>query len=503
MTAELEYSYLNIDYALQISEELMTRAVRVKQAVKEKVKRVFDNSVVHVKQEQPVVEPEVKVEEPKEEIVGLDSLIDLSDENLAVLNSKITALQGQKGILHKVRRAVLFTSALKDKISKVNSKWFPSVLTEDKSSILPNVEVANRLGGEVVPGTWDDMVVGTEEVQEPEFVQQLSPEVENTTMEFVPEPQTIELDKPVTEVEQTVEESSAEVELNTPEVPVIEPVQEEATIVPTVEPTQEPEVQVEEPVAEVEQTVEEQAPEVEVTVPEITLVPQETMEQGAVEVENSQSESIEDRIARMLDRKNEMVQSYEGEVPKISETPVDETKDKELVSEEPRILTKTDITAKLHRFKSTMQEKDAEIAKLRSKLEASNGALDEAKGKISGYETVLSDLNAKCKYLEQTNEQLSARNAEMESTYGSRIESLEGQVTELRQARAEDAEASRVTLDELKVKHAEEIDELNAKHAEELNAERASKDRQINAIYETITEALDPSYSEEEYKKAA
>ena len=41
MTAELEYSFIDVVSELKIGHELMTRAVRVKQSVKDKLSRIF------------------------------------------------------------------------------------------------------------------------------------------------------------------------------------------------------------------------------------------------------------------------------------------------------------------------------------------------------------------------------------------------------------------------------------------------------------------------------
>ena len=216
--------------------------------------------------------------------------------------------------------------------------------------------------------------------------------------------------------------------------------------------------------------------------------------------------SIEDRIAEMLNRKNDFVRSVsENEEPtKLSEEPTDEEADRRMTDNNPPLANKTDVVARLHRIKNTMQEKDSQIDKLTSKLEASNAALDEAKTKISGYETVLDDLTVKCNNLTMANEQLTSKNAEVEASYSSRIEELESQLNELRQSKADETENSKNMIAELKLKHAQEIEELKSRHAQEIRDVEASKDRQISAIYATISEALgESSYSEDDYLKAA
>ena len=457
MTSELEYSYLNCDFALKVSEDLLTRAVRVKQAVKEKLGRIYSKNLVSEEVAQPSVPvaeaSDQKNEAPQEEAKGLESLIDLSEGNVAQLDSKITALQNQSGISHVVRRAVLFTSALKNKISRVTSKWFENVEKEDRTQILPKVEYTNHLGGEVVPGTWDDKVEEKEEEVTPQFEIpsfSVEPQVElpkeEKTVDLVPEPQAIPMSG-------------------------LEPV------IPTMEPVVEPKVEM--PVAEAVAS----APEVEENVAPAVEMPQP-----------ESSQSIEDKIAAILNRKNE--------VAKVSEEPANEVADREMVSDSPQLANKTDVLARLHRFKNTLQERDAQIEKLSSKLSSANTALEEAKAKISSYETVLDDLTAECNSLTQANEQLTSKNSNIDAGYSTKIASLEDQLSELRQSRTDEAESSKSVIAELKAKHAQEIEELKAKHAQEIHDIEASKNKQINAIYATISEALgEPTYSDDESSK--
>lgn len=475
MTSELEYSYLNSDFALKVSEDLLTRAVRVKQAVKEKLGRIYSKNHISeeaVQQSAPVTEVPVveqKSDETQVEANGLESLIDLSEDNVAELDSKITALQSQNGISHVVRRAVLFTGALKDKISRVTSKWFENIEKEDRTEILPKVEYTNHLGGEVVPGTWDDKVEEKEEAVTPQFEvpsfsveSQAEEPQEEKPADFVSEPQTI----PMTGLDAVTEP-----QIEAPVVPTIEPVSESQAEAPAVEPT--------ESVSKVEETT------------------------PTVETSSTAAQSIEEKIAAILNRKNEVVKTSEpSEVAKVSEESASEEADREMVSSGPQLANKTDVVARLHRIRNTLQDKDAQIEKLSSKLSDTTTALDEARAKISGYETVLDDLTVKCNSLTQANEQLSSKNADMESSYSTKISGLEAQLSELKKSKSDEAETSKSAIAELKAKHAQEIEELKARHAKEIHDMEASKDKQINAIYATISEALgEPSYTDSENPK--
>lgn len=158
MTSTVEITYLYNGFSLRINENIMNRAVRVKTAVKDKIKRVFEKNEVAVNNDvtAPVIEKE--------------SLIDLSHENLLNLNDILNRLEEQTGITHNANRAVLFTGPLVAKINKVTKKWFDGMPRLEKkieipvSTEMPSVNMSNHLGGEVVPGNWN--YVPEKEVEE-------------------------------------------------------------------------------------------------------------------------------------------------------------------------------------------------------------------------------------------------------------------------------------------------------------------------------------------------
>lgn len=158
MTGAVEFTYLYNDFSVSILESAMTRAVRVKTAVKDKIKRVFEKNEVAVNNDvaAPVIEKE--------------SLIDLSHENLLNLNDILNRLEEQKGITHNANRAVLFTGPLVAKINNVTKKWFDGMPRVGKkvespvSTEMPSVNMSNHLGGEVIPGNWN--FVPEKEVEE-------------------------------------------------------------------------------------------------------------------------------------------------------------------------------------------------------------------------------------------------------------------------------------------------------------------------------------------------
>ena len=254
MTSALEYSYINDEFLLKISQELMTRAVRVKSAVREKIERIYNNSVVNTAVS---VDEESKEVAPTPEVV--ESLFDFEEETLKALNDKLNALQIQGKVVSNTNRAVLFTKALVSKIEGVTARWFsvmPEVEDKSVASELHSIEVTNQLGGEVVPGTWDDVpeneLTAAKEVELPPVVE--------PTLETVP---TVDIEGQVKESESSTNELNAigvanqfDSDVNTKEevelppaieptleaVPAVEPSVNETPVVPEVVSSNEPEV---------------------------------------------------------------------------------------------------------------------------------------------------------------------------------------------------------------------------------------------------------------------
>lgn len=529
MTAELEYSYLGTEFVLRASEEIMSRAVRVKVAVKDKIKRIFDNNVSVLSKVEPVVEPTVTTNEAVQVETGVGALLDISEENLLALNEKLNKMQEQEKVPYVVKRAVLFTSGLVGKIEGVTGKWFEGMpVFEKKIDVqpeLPSVEISNHLGGEVVPGTWDDV---PEKSEEPTAVENPTVNIEMPTTDITvesvadavqEEPVVPEIEipsfMPNDELTQSVEtemEVQNETEFVPEPLPVVETTEEyvpEPTEISETEVQNEvaselPSVEVEIPVADAVQE-EPVVPNMEIqneeiSKPEIETEPEMESEEASVDVESEEpveekgedkdKMSIEDKIAELLNRKREMHQEDgEIEVTKVEEAEVDEEADKQMVSDKPE-LTQAGVMARLQRINNTMKEKDATIRTLTAKNETAKEEVAQAKEKISGYEAVVNDLTMKNNSLSKENERLTAKVEEAETASQNTISRLETQVSELTEAKAQEVESSKRMIADLKAKHEEEMARLREKHAKELAAINETKERQIQAIYQTISEAL-------------
>jgi len=520
MTAEFEYYYLGNDFVLRIGEEVMSRAVRVKVAVKDKIERVFNNSVSNLLSAAPA-SPSVELEaQPVQVETGLSSLIDISDENLHTLNDKLNAMQNQDNVTYVVKRAVLFTKGLVTKIENVTSKWFEGMPIVEKkvevSENIPNVEIANQLSGEVIPGTWFNANENTlnhkmevepqgelnvplvQANEEPKF--EMPAFAPNFGENMLGEKEEIAIKGGENMPVEGMNEQQMDVQEQTfdfvPEPSLVGEVEaQEYVPEPSLIQNDEVSEKVELPSEEAKEEV---AP-IEMELPATLELPQVELEETTIEPEKAElpSEeepqeklSIEDKIAELLRRKREMHEEEpEMEVTKFEEAEANEEQDKSMRFEKPE-LTQAAIMARLQRINNSMKEKDATIRSLTAKNESAKEEVAEAKEKINGYEAVVNDLTMKNNSLTQENERLSAKIEDAKSASQSRISKLEEQVDELTAAKAKESEASKKAISDLKAKQESEIAKLKAKHAKELEKVTAASDRKVLAIYQTLEEAL-------------
>ena len=454
MTMELDYAYIPVDVALQIKEDVMVRAVRVKYSVKEKLSRLY------------VVEENTNEVEASVVNKGVSELVDETKEGLTELNNKLNALEVQGKVPVVEKRAVLFTKALVDRIQKVNAKWF------SKIEPVASIPVSEPTLGEVpISADWQNM-------SEPTLEPVIMPTMEN------------EVSLPVNE-----------------EVPSVE--------LPTVDTTIENYEVEGSSMSEEAQLVNEQ--EIETPISEGNTI-SNTIESGALEVkgeevsndsefklpsfENTTSEQPSTSEISIAQLSGEAVsQDFVPEPKEISlevEAPVEE-KEEHVVSP----LSKAEIFGKIQRINNTLKEKNSENETLREKLRIANESNSELKDKVNGFNDVVKDLNSQVSSLTQSNEQLKERNTELETKYGDKVSKLESELEALKAQRLEDAANNRQVLDDLRARHADEIASINRENARKIQEVNDTKDRQINAIYQMLSEALGGTYEDEGYSKAA
>ena len=454
MTMELDYAYIPVDVALQIKEDVMVRAVRVKYSVKEKLSRLY------------VVEENTNEVEASVVNKGVSELVDETKEGLTELNNKLNALEVQGKVPVVEKRAVLFTKALIDRIQKVNTKWF------SKIEPVASIPVSEPTLGEVpISADWQNM-------SEPTLEPVIMPTMEN------------EVSLPVNE-----------------EVPSVE--------LPTVDTTIENHEVEGSSMSEEAQLVNEQ--EIETSVSEENTI-SNAIENGTPEVngeevsndsefklpsfENTTSEQPSTSEISIAQLSGEAVsQDFVPEPKEISlevEAPVEE-KEEHVVSP----LSKAEIFGRIQRINNTLKEKNSENETLREKLRIANESNSELKDKVNGFNDVVKDLNSQVSSLTQSNEQLKERNTELETKYGDKVSKLEAELEALKAQRLEDAANNRQVLDDLRARHADEIASINRENARKIQEVNDTKDRQINAIYQMLSEALGGTYEDEGYSKAA
>lgn len=454
MTMELDYAYIPVDVALQIKEDVMVRAVRVKSAVKEKLSRLY------------VVKENTKEVEASFVNKGVSELVDETKEGLTELNNKLNALEVQGKVPVVEKRAVLFTKALVDRIQKVNAKWF------SKIEPVASIPVSEPTLGEVpISADWQNM---SEPTLEPVIMPTMENEVSLPVNEEVP---SVELPTVDTTIENHEVEGSS--------------MSEEAQLVN--------EQEIETPVSEgntISNTIESGTPEVngeEVSNDSEFKLPS---------FENTTSEQPSTSEISIAQLSGEAVsQDFVPEPKEISlevEAPVEE-KEEHVVSP----LSKAEIFGKIQRINNTLKEKNSENETLREKLRIANESNSELKDKVNGFNDVVKDLNSQVSSLTQSNEQLKERNTELETKYGDKVSKLEAELEALKAQRLEDAANNRQVLDDLRARHADEIASINRENARKIQEVNDTKDRQINAIYQMLSEALGGTYEDEGYSKAA
>ena len=454
MTMELDYAYIPVDVALQIKEDVMVRAVRVKYSVKEKLSRLY------------VVEENTNEVEASVVNKGVSELVDETKEGLTELNNKLNALEVQGKVPVVEKRAVLFTKALIDRIQKVNAKWF------SKIEPVASIPVSEPTLGEVpISADWQNM---SEPTLEPVIMPTMENEVSLPVNEEVPSVELPTVDTTIENYE--VEGSSMSEEAQLVNRQVIEtPVSEGNTISNVIE-NGAPEV-----------NGEEVSNDSEFKLPSFENTTSEQPSTSEISIAQLSGEAVS--------------QDFVPEPKEISlevEAPVEE-KEEHVVSP----LSKAEIFGRIQRINNTLKEKNSENETLREKLRIANESNSELKDKVNGFNDVVKDLNSQVSSLTQSNEQLKERNTELETKYGDKVSKLEAELEALKAQRLEDAANNRQVLDDLRARHADEIASINRENARKIQEVNDTKDRQINAIYQMLSEALGGTYEDEGYSKAA
>lgn len=479
MTNSVEITYLYDNFSLRVNENIMNRAVRIKSAVKDKIKRVFDKNEGTNIQENTV--------EKKE------SLIDLT--NLSHINDILNYLEGNKVTL-TTNRAVLFTQALVSKINRVSSKWFEGMerVVPVKNEVeMPSVDMINHLGGEVVPSTWDDSLENDENVTLEPTLEQV-PTIEPTVEQEI-EPVMPSFEVPLVSKEETIEPQGLHTVESKEENVVLPTINENTDIYKFPSFEYNLDTNTEENSAPTFDFVSEPT-QINATLEDKEEKSNDEVSEPKLEVSND----LEDKIGNLISKEVTPKQEYVSETvdERSAEDKIDSllgktTEEKTVETTDKPAITQAQILARLQRVNNTMTEKDTTIKSLTAKNESLKDELNMSKEKNSEYETKVSDLTTKNSELLKENERLSSKLEESETNSKGTISKLEAKLDEVTQSKSDEIDSLKKMLEELKEKHANEISSMKESHAADLRRVNDSKDKQIQAIYSTISEALGES----------
>ena len=196
IAANYSYKVISFDFE-KVMDKLMTRAVRVKTTVKDKIEKNFTISGVGKQIDEVKENLESKASEviQSSEVEVTNGVYDYkNEETVHALATKLDRLETQKKVLATVKRVVLYTKELANKNARIMNKWFtkPSVVESVVPSIepiseTPQVEPASM--EQIVPDTWDKFP--TVEVAEPESISKEEPTIDTPIVTNVEEPREI------------------------------------------------------------------------------------------------------------------------------------------------------------------------------------------------------------------------------------------------------------------------------------------------------------------------
>jgi len=446
----MDYSYSQLDVPFKkVLGNLLTKAVRVTTAVKDKIKNGYkkhftvagienqqvelvNNTLKQMQMESPKAVESVPVVETKpiesvspvvEENYLISKSVDETAENLGVLYDKLMQLQKQKNVLMFIKRAAAYTKELIAKTSDVTKKWFA-----DFNKV---VSVADAVGPVVMP---ELSIPSVTPVQEP------SP---SPTPEPMLEPKPTPV--PTVEKAQPINSFSWDDLLNS-----VRPKQEEVSVQPELIKSAE--------------------------------MPIDKVNEFKFEMPTF-NQKVEVPSINPLANSGEQSFELRPEPSRSNVLPFEMPKDNSFSNDKKDgFPTRGEVTARLYRLGETIKEGNAKNAKLVAELEAAKAANTEANKKVAAYDQVNSSLSSKIISL---TEQLSTVNADLEKAKEERAILLKSREEEVARMKAEfDLAIAKATEEKasLSADYENRLASLTAKH----NAEMA----QVNADYKNTMQTI-------------
>lgn len=457
MDAVLDYSYDSLTHEFNSAKDnLSNRAVRVKMAVKEKIRSNFtvpgiETQISEAKEEKTVLESTLP------NALEDDILSYKTEENIAKLETKIQTLEAQKTVVANANRAVLYTKSLIEKNEKVFNTWFKGKTVEEAT---------------VVPDTWDLPVSAVETVSEE--TKEVEEPVVNTQPVAEEEPKTETVEEPVMEKEIPVEPPKFDFSMPTWN-------NEEENIVSPPEPVDIPAVKVDLPLNDsYDMDTNEGEKEFDLS----SILNKPMFDFGVKEEKTEEPNELESAFS---------MPTYETRSSSYETRSEDE------------IPSKTAIMARVKRASGVINEKNAKISDLEGKISNMDKSISDMREKVNSYETVTRDLAKANNSLTSENEQLKQKVSELNERYATVVEESDRRMARDKQQHAEELSSLRTTIESLKEQHQREKDEISSRYEKRLSDSEKHHKTEMKALWSSISSALGESVmdEEQEHKRVA
>lgn len=437
MEAVYENQPLSLAFA-EVKDDVMKRAVRVKTSVKEKINRFL--TFIEAK---AVSTDDVKVEVTNE-------VNEISNEDLSEL---VNGVLSQKKVPAIVKRVVLYTKSLYDKVSRITEK----TLSIKSNVINESVKVEEETNN-MVPDTWDKLSVEPIVTEPVTIEEEVVPEVK----EDVEEPVGTELNLPVSEPETVTEEEV-----------------KEPDVVPSIMPNEEQNL--------------------DFTLTNLKPLTEETDDKEVMPTLPDAEISVEQPTDVNLD----FLKSW-------NPTPVSELENKPLEIEEKDpidlIPTQSAIMAKVKRARNELEDEKVKNASLQDKVQVLEGSNKDYKDKIGVLESFVKDVVKENSRLTSENSQLKIDKQKLEERVETVTSNSASELDRQTKSHAEEIAKLKDRIISIEEQHVAEKDRMNEDFARKIEISDKRHKEAMNALYSTISEALGESTqseAEEEYTKAA
>ena len=460
-----EYEYINLEFVIdKTKEEMMDRAVRVKETVSKKIARIFDSAKV-ARTNNMNAEVKSVVVEKKD--------TSLEENNGNVISFKdINSLPSDKPFEKKAAKVVLYTKQLREKTERYSNKF----KTEVKQSVTPDVVASEIVSPEpsvipaipVLPSNALNENITTADVQPAQSKPEDNNVIPDNWDDLLNNMPTINtVDKPVVEPPK-VEESVVTA------LPTMDFEASKDIVSPIPEPTQ---------VGSVDKTVTEVGafdntfPQMDFANTELTSEP--------LKVENTKPFD-----PLMLNDNNTNL------MPNLFEN------SQNVVAEDDFIPSKTAIKARVIKVSNDLKDAKKTIVDLKNKIEALEARSNDQSRTLSGYVAAIENAVKEKEKAVRSISQLQQEKDALEAKFNVLSETSSQTIENLKISNAEELQRAKNETASIKEQYEVRIANMTSNHNSEIKSLNDQHKREMNAVYSAITEVLGDSKSEEDYSFA-